>query len=152
MVDKNKKTYLVGDFIFREGDQGNTAYVVESGVVELVKFTGEEYVTLSEITAGTLFGEMAIIDGSPRSASARAKEECILNEITEAQLKAYMSRSPDTSMDMMRRLASYARTANEKLNKDAFEFASEELNTKDIKIINNPQTEKIDKNTSNIIK
>ena len=152
MVDKNKKTYLVGDFIFREGDQGNTAYVVESGVVELVKFTGEDYVTLSEITAGTLFGEMAIIDGSPRSASARAKEECILNEITEAQLKAYMSRSPDTSMDMMRRLASYARTANEKLNKDAFEFASEELNTKDIKIINNPQTEKIDKNTSNIIK
>ena len=152
MVDKNKKTYLVGDFIFREGDQGNTAYVVESGVVELVKFTGEDYVTLSEITAGTLFGEMAIIDGSPRSASARAKEECMLNEITEAQLKAYMSRSPDTSMDMMRRLASYARTANEKLNKDAFEVASEELNTNDVKNINNSQTEKIDKNTSNIIK
>ena len=152
MVDKNKKTYLVGDFIFREGDQGNTAYVVESGVVELVKFTGEDYITLSEITAGTLFGEMAIIDGSPRSASARAKEECMLNEITEAQLKAYMSRSPDTSMDMMRRLASYARTANEKLNKDAFEVASEELNTNDIKNINNSQTEKIDKNTSNIIK
>ena len=152
MVDKNKKTYLVGDFIFREGDQGNTAYVVESGVVELVKFTGEDYITLSEITAGTLFGEMAIIDGSPRSASARAKEECMLNEITEAQLKAYMSRSPDTSMDMMRRLASYARTANEKLNKDAFEVASEELKTNDVKNINNSQTEKIDKNTSNIIK
>ena len=152
MVDKNKKTYLVGDFIFREGDQGNTAYVVESGVVELVKFTGEDYVTLSEITAGTLFGEMAIIDGSPRSASARAKEECMLNEITEAQLKAYMSRSPDTSMDMMRRLASYARTANEKLNKDAFEVASEELNTNDVTNIKNSQTEKIDKNTSNIIK
>ena len=152
MVDKNKKTYLVGDFIFREGDQGNTAYVVESGVVELVKFTGEDYVTLSEITAGTLFGEMAIIDGSPRSASARAKEECMLNEITEAQLKAYMSRSPDTSMDMMRRLASYARTANEKLNKDAFEVASEELNTNEVKNIKNSQTEKIDNNTSNIIK
>ena len=152
MVDKNKKTYLVGDFIFREGDQGNTAYVVESGVVELVKFTGEDYVTLSEITEGTLFGEMAIIDGSPRSASARAKEECMLNEITEAQLKAYMSRSPDTSMDMMRRLASYARTANEKLNKDAFEVASEELNTNEVKNIKNSQTEKIDKNTSNIIK
>tara|TARA_E500000178_G_scaffold258114_1_gene254793 strand:- start:1545 stop:3554 length:2010 start_codon:yes stop_codon:yes gene_type:complete len=152
MVDKNKKTYLVGDFIFREGDQGNTAYVVESGVVELVKFTGEDYVTLSEITAGTLFGEMAIIDGSPRSASARAKEECMLNEITEAQLKAYMSRSPDTSMDMMRRLASYARTANEKLNKDAFEVASEELNTNEVKNIKNSKTEKIDKNTSNIIK
>ena len=48
MVDKSKKSYLVGDFIFREGDQGNTAYVVESGVVELVKFTGEDYITLSD--------------------------------------------------------------------------------------------------------
>ena len=81
MAEKGSKTYLVGDFIFREGEQGNIAYVVESGVVELVKFTGEDYVTLSEITAGTLFGEMAIIDGSPRSASARAKEECTLKEI-----------------------------------------------------------------------
>ena len=126
MTSKGLKTYLVGDFIFREGEQGNIAYVVESGVVELVKFTGEDYVTLSEITAGTLFGEMAIIDGSPRSASARAKEECTLKEITEEQLKAYMSRSPDTSIDMMRRLASYARSANEKLNKDAFEAADED--------------------------
>ena len=42
MAEKGSKTYLVGDFIFREGEQGNIAYVVESGVVELVKFTGEE--------------------------------------------------------------------------------------------------------------
>ena len=152
MTSKGLKTYLVGDFIFREGEQGNIAYVVESGVVELVKFTGEDYVTLSEITAGTLFGEMAIIDGSPRSASARAKEECTLKEITEEQLKAYMSRSPDTSIDMMRRLASYARSANEKLNKDAFEAADEdtEYSSKD----NNKSNvkEKVDKNTSKIIK
>ena len=37
MAEKGSKTYLVGDFIFREGEQGNIAYVVESGVVELVK-------------------------------------------------------------------------------------------------------------------
>ena len=152
MPTQNIKTYLVGDFIFREGDQGNIAYVVESGVVELVKFTGEDYVTLTEVSAGTLFGEMAIIDGSPRSASARAKEECTLKEITEEQLKAYMSRSPDTSIDMMRRLASYARSANEKLNKDAFESVSEETessleNDKDSK-----NKEKVDRNTSKIIK
>ena len=81
MSEKGLKTYLVGDFIFREGEQGDTAYVVESGVVELVKFTGEDYVTLVEVFTGTLFGEMAIIDGSPRSASARAKEECTLKNL-----------------------------------------------------------------------
>ena len=36
MTSKGLKTYLVGDFIFREGEQGNIAYVVASGVVELV--------------------------------------------------------------------------------------------------------------------
>ena len=152
MSDKGTKTYLVGDFIFREGDQGDKAYVIESGVVELVKFTGEDYITLIEITKGTLFGEMAIIDGSPRSASARAKEECVLKEITEEQLKAYMSRSPDTSLEMMRRLASYARSANEKLNKDAFEVANEETETSVQDDSKNNNKGKIDKNTSRIIK
>ena len=152
MSEKGLKTYLVGDFIFREGEQGDTAYVVESGVVELVKFTGEDYVTLVEVSTGTLFGEMAIIDGSPRSASARAKEECTLKEITEEQLKAYMSRSPETSLDMMRRLASYARTANEKLNKDAFEVANEATETSAQHDVESIRKEKIDKNTSIIIK
>jgi len=152
MSEKGLKTYLVGDFIFREGEQGDTAYVVESGVVELVKFTGEDYVTLVEVFTGTLFGEMAIIDGSPRSASARAKEECTLKEITEEQLKAYMSRSPETSLDMMRRLASYARTANEKLNKDAFEVANEATETSAQHDVESIRKEKIDKNTSIIIK
>ena len=152
MSEKGLKTYLVGDFIFREGEQGDTAYVVESGVVELVKFTGEDYVTLVEVSTGTLFGEMAIIDGSPRSASARAKEECTLKEITEEQLKAYMSRSPETSLDMMRRLASYARTAKEKLNKDAFEVANEATETSAQHDVESIRKEKNDKNTSIIIK
>ena len=91
MTSKGLKTYLVGDFIFREGEQGNIAYVVESGVVELVKFTGEDYITLAEISKGALFGEMAIIDGSPRSGSARAKTSCVLREVSEEQLKQYLS-------------------------------------------------------------
>ena len=128
--NSNNKTFLPGDFIFREGEFGKVAYVIEEGDIELVKFTGDEYITLAEITKGALFGEMAIIDGSPRSGSARAKTSCILREVTEEQLKQYLSASPQTSLDMMRRLAGYARSANEKLNRDAFESSkkSEERN------------------------
>ena len=108
------------EFIYSNYDNKKKILEFASKVdVVTYEFENIPYVTLNEITAGTLFGEMAIIDGSPRSASARAKEECVLKEITEDQLKAYMSRSPDTSIDMMRRLASYARSANEKLNKPA---------------------------------
>ena len=40
------RTLAAGDVLFEEGDVGNVAYVVESGVIEICRFTGEEYVTL----------------------------------------------------------------------------------------------------------
>ena len=147
------KTFLPGDFIFREGEYGKVAYVIEEGDIELVKFTGEDYITLAEISKGALFGEMAIIDGSPRSGSARAKTSCVLREISEEQLKQYLSASPQTSLDMMRRLAGYARSANEKLNRDAFESDEKESNEQTSKLENSQlKKEKIDNFTNKTLK
>ena len=147
------KTFLPGDFIFREGEYGKVAYVIEEGEIELVKFTGEDYITLAEISKGALFGEMAIIDGSPRSGSARAKTSCVLREVSEEQLKQYLSASPQTSLDMMRRLAGYARSANEKLNRDAFE-SDEKESSKQTSNLEDSQLkkEKIDNFTNKTLK
>tara|TARA_E500000178_G_scaffold344532_1_gene392991 strand:+ start:199 stop:1911 length:1713 start_codon:yes stop_codon:yes gene_type:complete len=156
MANKSiNKTFLPGDFIFREGEFGKVAYVIEDGEIELVKFTGDDYVTLAEISKGALFGEMAIIDGSPRSGSARAKTTCTLREISEEQLKQYLSGSPQTSLDMMRRLAGYARSANEKLNRDAFQDndknnAKTDLNS-EIEL-DNRKKEKIDSFTNKTLR
>jgi hemolysin D len=127
MSNPRKLDLLPGDYIFREGEFGHTAYIVESGVVELVKFTGAEHTVLAELEKGALFGEMAIIENSPRSAAARAKTNCILKVITEEELKKHLSSSPTASLDMMRRLASYARAANERLTRDAFSEVSESV-------------------------
>ena len=147
------KTFLPGDFIFREGEYGKVAYVIEEGEIELVKFTGEDYITLAEISKGALFGEMAIIDGSPRSGSARAKTSCVLREVSEEQLKKYLSASPQTSLDMMRRLAGYARSANEKLNRDAFESDEKESNKQTSNLEDSQlKREKIDNFTNKTLK
>ena len=147
------KTFLPGDFIFREGEYGKVAYVIEEGDIELVKFTGEDYITLAEISKGALFGEMAIIDGSPRSGSARAKTSCVLREVSEEQLKQYLSASPQTSLDMMRRLAGYARSANEKLNRDAFESDEKESNGQTSNLEDSQlKKEKIDNFTNKTLK
>ena len=147
------KTFLPGDFIFREGEYGKVAYVIEEGDIELVKFTGEDYITLAEISKGALFGEMAIIDGSPRSGSARAKTSCVLREVSEEQLKQYLSASPQTSLDMMRRLAGYARSANEKLNRDAFESDEKESNKQTSNLEDSQlKKEKIDNFTNKTLK
>ncbi len=62
-----------GDIIFAEGDAGDAAYIVESGMVEISKSSGHgASLMLATIKAGELFGEMALIDSSPRMAAARA--------------------------------------------------------------------------------
>ncbi|MGB2400101.1 MAG: cyclic nucleotide-binding domain-containing protein, partial [Candidatus Puniceispirillaceae bacterium] len=115
---------LPGDYVFREGEYGQTAYQIETGTIELVKNTGDKHTVLAELEEGALFGEMAIIENSPRSASARAKTDCTLKIITEERLKKHLSSSPTIALDMMRRLASYARSANERLTRDAFDEQS----------------------------
>jgi len=120
MSEKDTLHLLPGDYVFREGEYGQTAYQIKSGTIELVKNTGDKHTVLAELEAGALFGEMAIIENSPRSASARAKTDCTLDIITEDRLKKHLSSSPTVALDMMRRLASYARSANERLTRDAF--------------------------------
>ena len=129
MSKEENLNLLPGDYIFREGEFGQHAYIINSGTVELVKFTGDQQSVLAELEKGALFGEMAIIDGSARSASARAKTECILKVVSEEQLKKHLSSSPTASLDMMRRLASYVRNANERLNRDAFAEVPESDNS-----------------------
>ena len=125
----NKINLLPGDYVFREGEFGQTAYIIETGTMELVKYTGDEHTVLTELEKGALFGEMAIIDNSARSASARAKTECVLRVVTEEELKKHLSSSPTASLEMMRRLASYVRTANERLTRDAFAEVAEDNNS-----------------------
>jgi len=110
-----------GDVLFREGEVGDFAYQVVKGKIEICKFNGDDYVTLSTLEKGSLFGEMALIDKQPRSAMARAVEESVVKEIDQDALLTYLKNSPQTAFNMMQQLASYARNANEKLSVDALD-------------------------------
>lgn len=60
------------DYIFREGDAGDCAYIVDSGMVEVSTIKGGRKLVIATLAKGEILGEMAIIDKLPRSASARA--------------------------------------------------------------------------------
>jgi hemolysin D len=109
-----------GDFIFEEGELGELAYVVVSGVVEVCKLSGGKYVKLQELKDGAMFGEMAIIDKTPRSASARAVTDVVVREIDDKALMAYIRRSPEMAMNMMHRLAGYVRSSHSSLAQSTF--------------------------------
>ena len=65
-------TYDTGEYIFVEGDAGDCAYIIESGTVEISLGNDDGKLVLATLNKGEILGEMAIIDGLPRTASARA--------------------------------------------------------------------------------
>jgi len=75
-----------GGFFMREGDLGDKVYVLEQGRVEVLKNAGSEQRLLKELGPGDCFGEMALLDISPRSASVRALEDCRAVEIPASSL------------------------------------------------------------------
>lgn len=75
-----------GDFFFRESDKGESMFVLEAGKVAVLKsWHGQDYL-LRTLGEGDCFGEMALIDHCPRSASVRAVEDCVAIDISTANL------------------------------------------------------------------
>lgn len=79
-IDLENRNYRPGEIIFSQGDAGDAAYLVHSGQVEISVGTKNAEVVINVVPAGGLFGEMALIDHSPRMATARAmaKTTCIV--------------------------------------------------------------------------
>jgi len=67
-----------GEKVFSEGDAGDSAYLVDAGRVAIYKRVGDKKLVLATLVKGAIFGEMAVVDGSPRMASAVALETSVL--------------------------------------------------------------------------
>ena len=106
-----------GDIVFEEGDEAIFAYVLTEGVIEIVKTSKGEQLILGKIEQGTIFGEMAIIDGFPRSASARAGTDCKVQEIGHKDFIKYLSKKPDAAFSIMTRLSGFVRSADKQASK-----------------------------------
>jgi EAL domain-containing protein (putative c-di-GMP-specific phosphodiesterase class I) len=74
-----------GDVLFREGDAPTTAFLIESGSLRITADRDGAPMLLSDLGAGALVGEMAVLDDSPRSATATALAPCVLTPIDRTQ-------------------------------------------------------------------
>jgi CRP/FNR family cyclic AMP-dependent transcriptional regulator len=76
----------INEFFFREDQQGDSMFVLELGKAAVLKsWRGQDYL-LGTLNAGDCFGEMAVMDHCPRSASVRAVEDCTAIHIAAANL------------------------------------------------------------------
>ena len=88
----DKKFIPKGDAIFRDGDPGEAAYLIESGTMGIFKTVEGEEIQLATMSDGELLGEMAIIDGFARMAHAIALEDSVVVTIPRAGIDAMLTK------------------------------------------------------------
>jgi CRP/FNR family transcriptional regulator, cyclic AMP receptor protein len=101
-------SFKAGDVILREGEAAEELYIVKSGKVE-IRLGNRLLDTLPEFS---IFGEMALIDHSVRSASVVAATDTTVVPVSEKQFLFLVSRTPHFALNVMRVLAQRLRTAN----------------------------------------
>ncbi len=80
--------------LFKEGEPGDEMYLIKSGKVKIIKKVGDEIKVLAVLKEGDFFGEMAIVDGSPRSATSVSEGETHLIIFDKSALKKKMGEEP----------------------------------------------------------
>jgi len=90
-----RREWNTGTVVFHEGDVGDHMYFIESGSVEISKTVeGDVRTPLASFGPGQCFGEMSLIDNSPRSASAHTKEPAVLLCLSRDDFNAYLKEDP----------------------------------------------------------
>ena len=107
--------FPAGEFIFQEGDLGTEMFILQSGSVEVVKELYGEEQQLAVLEKGDFFGEMSLLEDLPRTASARALEDCKLIKIDGATFDHMLRTKPEIAVRIMRKLSRRLRQADQML-------------------------------------
>jgi CRP/FNR family cyclic AMP-dependent transcriptional regulator len=105
---RDAESYTAGSTIFSQGEEGHQMFVIVEGQVDIV-LDGEVVQSLEE---GEFFGEMSMIDHSPRSASAVARTDCRLAVVDEKRFAFLIQQTPFFALQVMKGMADRLRSAN----------------------------------------
>ena len=107
------REFAAGDTLFHEGEAGAEMYVIQSGVIEIVKRVGSEEHRLALLEHGEFLGEMAILNGKPRTATARVLETARCLVLDGHTLETLLAKSPEIALRLMKKLAARLDAADE---------------------------------------
>jgi uncharacterized membrane protein len=116
----NERRFHAGDSIFHQGDAGQAMYIVAEGQLNIY-LPGEasRRISLKDIGQGELFGELALFDDQPRSASVLATTDVVLLELDRATLSSYLDRRPRAAMAILKTMGARLRETNALLSERA---------------------------------
>jgi len=116
-----RRTVRAGKAVFRQDDPGSSLYVIESGVVKVQRTSPEgKEVILTILGPGDFFGELALLDGEPRSADAVAKEDTALLVLERDDFLAFLDRAPAVATKLLAALSRRLRRTDQLVQDAAF--------------------------------
>jgi CRP/FNR family cyclic AMP-dependent transcriptional regulator len=107
------REFRAGEVLFREGERGEEMYVVQSGLVQILKRVGEVERPLATLGRGEFLGEMAILNDKPRTATAVVIEDAKMLVIDGATLEQMISNNTEIAMRLVKKLARRLDSADE---------------------------------------
>lgn len=121
----NREVKGEGEFFFRQGDEANKAYIVQSGEVEIIMRDGEKEVTIQRIGKNGLFGELALLTSAPRSASAKATCATTVILISKANFEKKLTQADPFLKALISMLADRLKNTSQQVVK--FSQSSDEM-------------------------
>ena len=114
-ISDNIVTFPEKSIIFRENEFSKDLYILKSGKVHLFKKIGTKNILLTEVNPGGILGELSIMDGGPRSATAVAYKETKAVKITPVEFMEGLKNIPEWILSIARVLAKRLRASDKKL-------------------------------------
>ncbi len=102
-----------GATVFSQGDEGDAMYVIEDGAIDIVAGTGKQRVVLASLFKQQFFGELALLDGAPRSASAIASRDTSVLALDRDDFIEFVRKRPEAALSIMHEVGERIRATNE---------------------------------------
>lgn len=109
------KEYSDQEIICHQGEPGDCMYVIQSGEVEVIREEGDIVVTVGELETGDVFGEMAIFEKQPRSATVRSKGTTRVLTLDKRSFLKRVHEDPSLAYKIMQKMSHTIRLLDEEL-------------------------------------
>ena len=121
----HSRSYLTGEYIFYQGDPGIGLYVIREGKVRIIRADEDDNeIELAIFSKGDFFGELAMVDGEKRSASAVAKTDVRAAVIFKPDLDEFIEKYPKKGINILFGISKIIATRLRLLNEDFFSLQS----------------------------
>jgi CRP-like cAMP-binding protein len=124
------RRFQAGEVVFRDGDQSDTCYIVRSGAARAVRdHVDGRTITLATFGPEEMFGEMAMFDDEPRSATVEATEDMEAIAILGGDMRRMLRQHPDLTATLLAALGRRLRDTNERLARQSFQTVQSRVAT-----------------------